>query len=55
MDYPVPTKEQAEIIRRNGIDPDSVAVNASGKGWLLLLVYKTRDTIRIEQGDRKWS
>lgn len=52
--YRIPTKEEIEIIRRNGIDPDGVAVTYRDARTIQLLMYKTRDQITIRQGDRKW-
>lgn len=43
--YAQPTPEQAEILRRNGIDPGQVAVDGCDADWLRVLVYTTRDTI----------
>lgn len=54
MKYAVPDQKQREIISRNGIDPDSVAVFMAGKDFIRLLVYKTRDTITISMGDKQW-
>lgn len=53
-DYRVPTKEEIEIIRRNGIDPDGVAVTGRDAKTIQLLRYSTRDEITIKQGDKKW-
>lgn len=52
--YAQPTPEQAEILRRNGIDPGTVAVDGGDADWLRVLVYTTRDTICIHRGDRPW-
>lgn len=50
----VPNDQEREILLRNGIDPDTVAVERRDEDWILLLVYKTRDHITIHRGDRKW-
>lgn len=52
--YTVPDEKEREIISRNGIDPDSVAVFLRTEDSIHLLVYKTRDTIAIHRGDKKW-
>ena len=52
--YRMPDKEEEEIIRRNGIDPDGVAVTYRDAKTIRLLRYKTRDEITIKQGDKKW-
>lgn len=52
--FVTPKPEQAEILRRNGIDPDSVAVDDWGDDWIRVLVYKTRDMITINMGDKAW-
>lgn len=50
------TPEQAEIIRRNGFDPEkvSIAVIYSDEDCIRFLVHRTRDTITIIRGDKKW-
>lgn len=54
QDYRVPTLEEAQIISRNGIDPDSVAVVYRDETTIRMLCYTTRDTITLHQGDKKW-
>ncbi len=53
-DYRVPEGKEIEILRRNGIDPESVAVTHRDERSITLLCYKTRDQISIRQGDKKW-
>ena len=52
--YRMPDKEEEEILRRNGIDPEGVAVTYRDAKTIRLLRYKTRDEITIKQGDKKW-
>ena len=52
--YRTPTKEEEEIIRRNGIDPEGKTVSFRSDTCIELLAFKTRDTITIRQGDKKW-
>ena len=52
--YRMPKEEEIEIIRRNGIDPEGVAVTYRDAKTIQLLRYKTRDEIIIKQGDKKW-
>ena len=44
--YRVPTEEEKRIMRRNGIEPEGVAV--------IFRDEKTRDQITITQGEKKW-
>ena len=53
--YKPPTKEEKEILIRNGVDPEGVAVFFRDEDCIMLLRYKTRDTITIKQGDKKWT
>lgn len=50
----MPTKEEAEILRRNGIDPEGVTVIFRDEKTIHLIRHKTRDEITIRQGDRVW-
>lgn len=50
----VPTQEELEIIRRNGIDTEGVAVSYRDEDTIHLLRFKTRDTIIIRRGDKQW-
>ena len=50
----VPTDKEAEILRRNGIDSDAVAVKHSDKDTIRFKKLKTGDEIVIHRGDRKW-
>ncbi len=49
-----PTEEERKILERNGIDPDNCAVFHRTEDSICLLRYKTRDTIVIHRGDKKW-
>ena len=53
-DYRMPDDEEIEILRRNGVDPDGVAVTYRDERTICLLRYKTRDQITIRMGDKKW-
>lgn len=53
--YNVPTREETEILRRNGIDPANVVVKLRSESSIVLLNHDTRDFIHIMEGDRKWS
>lgn len=48
------TDEEKEILRRNGIDTNSVSVTFRKDDTIHLINHKTRDDIIIYQGDRKW-
>ena len=52
--YRVPTPEEEEIIRRNGIDPEGKAISNRSEDCISLLCFQTRDTIMIYRGDKKW-
>lgn len=63
--FTVPTEQQKEIMRRNGIDVDSVSmvVKYADKDTLHLCHHDTRDEIRIHdnkgeitihRGDKQW-
>lgn len=52
--YRVPDEKEREIILRNGIDPDTVLVFLRTEDSIYLLKHKTRDTIAIHRGDKKW-
>lgn len=53
-DYRVPDDAEIQIMKRNGIDPDGVAVTYRDERTIRLLRYKTRDEITIKMGDKKW-
>ena len=53
-DYRVPDDAEIQILKRNGIDPDGVAVTYRDERTIRLLRYKTRDEITIKMGDKKW-
>ena len=52
--YRMPTAEEKEILRRNGIDPDGVAVTYRDADTIHLVRHKTRDEITIRQGGKPW-
>lgn len=52
--FPVPTEEEAEILRRNGIDPDRVTVMNRSEDTIWLKCYRTGDEITIRQGFKPW-
>lgn len=53
--FRVPTAEEKEILRRNGIDPEGVAVVLRDEDSIRLIRHKTRDYITIHNGGKKWS
>lgn len=55
MTHRVPNEFEKRILERNGIDPNSVMVDASDKDYIRALNYQTRDTIVIHRGDKQWS
>lgn len=50
----MPTKEEAEILRRNGIDPEGIVIIFRDEKTISLIRHKTRDEITLKQGDKKW-
>lgn len=54
MNYRVPTKREMLIMEQNGLDPDKYAVCSAADDYLHLLHYRTRDTLWIYRGDKKW-
>lgn len=54
MNNRIPTDRERRILTANGMNPEEYAVVQGGEDWLHLLCYRTRDTIRIYQGDKKW-
>ena len=52
--FSVPDTWESEIIRRNGMNPDEYSVILSGEDFLVLLCHKSRDTIHIRKGEKKW-
>lgn len=54
MTYRVPTKREAEIMERNGLNPDEFAVCRAGDDYLHLLCYRTRDELILYRGDLAW-
>ena len=53
--YRTPTEREVEILRRNGIDPENLAISHADDDCIRALCYKTRDEIVIHRGDKKWS
>lgn len=54
MNHRIPTDRERRILDGNGMNPEEYAVVQGGEDWLHLLCYRTRDTIRIYQGDKRW-
>lgn len=52
--YRVPDEEEKDIIRRNGVDPEGKTIEFRNETTIVLLCHKTRDTITIRQGEKKW-
>lgn len=52
--FRMPTAEEKEILRRNGIDPEGVAVVYRENNMIVVLRHKTRDEITIRQGGKPW-
>ena len=52
--FRVPTPEEIEIIRRNGIDPEGLAVRCRSEHAIHLVRLNTRDEISLHQGDKPW-
>jgi hypothetical protein len=53
--YKIPDDRESEILKRNGIAPESVAIVFSDDDSIRVLNYKTRDEIAIYRGDKQWS
>lgn len=53
--YSTPTEREIEILRRNGIDPENLAISHSDDDCIRALRFKTRDEIVIHRGDKQWS
>ena len=53
--YPVPNENQAEILRRNKIDPDAYMVSHADKDgdYIILKNYKTGDEISVRPNPLK--
>lgn len=49
-----PTEQEKEVIRRNGIDLEGLAVVYADENRLHLLRHETRDEILIYRGDKQW-
>ena len=47
-------EQEKEILRRNGIDTDGVSVIYRDEKEIVILRHKTRDTISVRMGDKKW-
>lgn len=52
--FRVPTAEEIEILRRNGIDPEGLAVRCRSDHAIHLVRLSTRDEISLYQGDAPW-
>lgn len=50
----MPTKEETQILLRNGIDPEGVAITFRDEKTIHLIRHKTRDETTLKQGDKKW-
>lgn len=53
--FRMPTEEEKEILRRNLVDPEGVAVTFRDKDTIRLLRHTTRDEIIIRRGGKEWS
>ena len=53
--YKIPDERESEILKRNGINPESVAIVFTDDDSIRMLNYKTRDEIIIHRGDKQWS
>ena len=54
MNNRLPNAVERTIISRNAINPEEVSVVHSSTDTIVLLVYKTRDTIILSAGDKGW-
>lgn len=54
MKYRLPDMQEKEILQRNGIDTDGVSVIYRDEKEIVILRHKTRDTISVRMGDKKW-
>lgn len=54
MKVRVPEPEEEHILRENGLDPDEYGMIHRTGTEIYLLCYRTRDTLTIRKGDRKW-
>lgn len=54
MKVRTPDTQEACILERNGLDPGEYGLTHREETELVLLCYKTRDTITIRQGDKPW-
>lgn len=54
MKYKILTEQQKEVLRRNGIDPEGIAVMYADENRIRLLRHETRDEITIDRGDKPW-
>ena len=50
--FRVPTREEAEYLRANGINPDSVTVMLKDEDSMVLRNYLTNDDIAIHAGPK---
>lgn len=54
MKYRLPNEKEREILRRNGVDPEGVAVIFRDEKEIVILRHKTRDTISVRMGEKPW-
>ena len=54
VDNRTPTQKEMEILKRNGINPEGLAVKRSDKDTIHVLRHNTRDEIIIHRGDKQW-
>ena len=47
--------QEIEILKRNGINPESKSVVFRSEDTLHLIDHRTRDDITIHQGDKAWT
>jgi len=50
----VPTEREERILRENHLDPREYGVTYRDEKTIRLICYRTRDSIVIQKGDRKW-
>lgn len=54
MAFREPTARERRIMIRNEIDPNEVSVMIAGDDYIVAINHRSRDTIRIERGERPW-
>ena len=50
--FRIPTKDESQFLRENGIDPDRVMVNHKSEDTMVLLNLHTNDDIVIHAGPK---